>query len=105
MVSQMISSDQLKALAKTELMQAFGSVFILIAILGSITVMDTILAISANNIDSPCVALPEDHPILYANPDSTYQVLSDMSRTNQYAYCYLNNLYDIFKQACMECII
>ncbi|VVB57741.1 Uncharacterised protein [uncultured archaeon] len=87
MAAVALGSEELKQFVRAELGQAIVTVLIVICIVGIVTGLDVALEHVAAGITSPCLGV------------SVPASVSSGLTMNQYAYCYVSNLYDLARQA------
>ncbi len=90
MAAVALGSEELKQFVRAELGQAIVTVLIVIFIVGIVTGLDIALEKAAGGITSPCVGV------------SVPASLNSGLVTNKYAYCYVDNLYGLSKQAARD---
>ncbi|MCL6089101.1 MAG: hypothetical protein M1530_02965 [Candidatus Marsarchaeota archaeon] len=90
MAAVALGSEELKQFVRAELGQAIVTVLIVICIVALVSGLDIALESVAGGITSPCVGV------------SVPASLNSGLTTNKYAYCYVDNLYGLSKQAARD---
>ena len=90
MAATLFQSEELKQLAKSEMGQAVVTVLLLVCIVSVVTGLDVTLEYIGAQVTSPCIGV--------SLPPSVSSSLT----MNQYAYCYVDNLYSLSKQSAKD---